>query len=145
MVNGRQARFACQIASLMASATFLQPITQKRIELRHRVDLFRRLLERIWHAAELDQVVVQQDITGSRVAISGLTDAADIDHQLRVRKRIATSDFVGRKESAVFGEHAGNVSMPLKRKAINQREQPLQLLRIVRILGKDVFAERVTY
>ena len=48
------------------------------------VDFFGGLFARIRHAAEFDQVVVQQDVAGPRVAVAGLADAADVDHQLHV-------------------------------------------------------------
>src|SRR5206468_12240072 len=99
-------------------STFLQPVTKEGVELRDGIDLFGGFFRWIRDAAKLDEVVVEQHVTSARVAVAGLTDAADVDHQLRIRQRVAAADLVRRKEPAVFSKDAGDVRVPLKGVAV---------------------------
>src|SRR5262245_23855317 len=126
-------------------ATFLQSVAEERIELGDRVDFLRGLLAGVSDAAEFDQIVVQEHVTGPRIAVSRLSDAADVDHQFRVRQRVAAADLVRRQKAAILGEDAGNMRVALKGIAVDQGEQPLKLFRIVRVFGEDVLAQRIAH
>ena len=75
-------------------------------------------------------------VAGPRVAVARLADAADVDHDLAGRQRIAAADLVGAEEPAVLGEDARHVRVPLKGIAVDQGEHPLQLAELCMSSGK---------
>src|SRR5258706_9077806 len=84
------------------SGAGLQPKTESRSErvrqLRRLTDLPRRLPVVVGHAAEGDEVVVEDDVAGARVAVARLADRADVHEELPAHHREGLLDLVLRNE-----------------------------------------------
>src|SRR4051794_1120258 len=101
------------------SAAVAETVAQEIVEIRDVVDFLNGGIDIVFHAAKADFVAVEEDITGTPIAVAGLTDGADVDEGLPVIEFMMILDFVGRVELVqIFGEalreHAGNVRVSLE-------------------------------
>src|SRR5262245_52843847 len=85
---------------------FSQSIPQERIELGDGVDFLHRLFERVLHPSIFDHVVGEEHVAGARVAVTRLSDAANVHHDLEVWQGILPAHFGRRDEAAIFRKHA---------------------------------------
>jgi hypothetical protein len=65
----------------VALPPFPEPVAEKVIEFGFGFDGLDRFFNVVGDSAKLDLVFIEDDIAAARIPISGLSDAADIDHQ----------------------------------------------------------------
>ncbi len=123
---------------------FSETVAQKVIEFRFGFDGLDCLFNIVLDSAELDRFFVEDDVTTAWIPISGLADAADIDHQsLTTVAGVVTSTRVGwPNEPQVSRENTWYMGVTLKTEVRDQRKQLLHLLQILCIFGEHVLVCR---
>src|SRR5207237_7475276 len=91
-----------------------QTIAEGVVEIGHGIDFTSRLVAGILQAAERDLFVVKNDIAGPWVAVSRLTDAADVNHHVLLVELELIVAIFGRDEPEIGREDARQVRVTLK-------------------------------
>ena len=105
-------------------------------------------VERVIDAAKPHRVILQNQVTGARIAVPWLTDAPAIHHRLAVRELesllLLRARFWHRWRDEVGSgcEDSRNVGVPLETVFPEQLEDVLHLERVVDVFWKNVFVQR---
>ncbi len=122
---------------------FFDAISQEVVQFRNVVYLLGRFVEIVAHPFEVDDIVVQDNVGSPIVAIARLADRTDIDQGFFITQFISVVDLLGKELVQTFGEHARDVSVPLKAVIPHQAENAFHLALVEDIFRKDVFIQGV--
>src|SRR5439155_25452403 len=101
------------------------------VEVGKRIDITSRLVEGILQAAEDDRMVVEDDVAGPRVAVAGLADAADVDHDVLLVELELIVAIFGRNEAIVGREDARQMRVTLEAVLLDAAEEGVHLPLVV--------------
>lgn len=94
-------------------------------------------------ATEVNGRAVEQDVTRTPIAVTGLAHGTDVNQRFLVIEAVDIIDFFRAAEAEVFGEDTGDVGVAGKTAAVDGGEDGLHLLLIVNVFGEDPLVERV--
>lgn len=87
---------------------------------------------------ERQLIVLDDDVAAAGVAVAGLADAADVDHDLLLVEFEFAADFGRRIKAAVLGKHARHVGVALEAVLVDETKNPFDLPLVVNVFGKNV-------
>ncbi len=126
---------------MTGSATIPQPVAEEIVQFGNRVNLGNRLLEVVGNAAEVDRVVLDDDIGGTRISVSRLADGPDVNEDLLFPQIEFESELFRRVEIVIFRKDPGDVGVSLKAILVHQPENTFHFPLVVDVFREDVFIQ----
>ena len=126
-------------------ASMLEAITQSIGQIGDAIDLVGSRLDVVFDSPVSHgfRVGIQNNVTGSIVVITWLTNTANIDEQLLVAELVLVIALIGRNELALGREDTWQVRVPHEAIVLDLAEQDLHLALIENVFRENVLVGRV--